>query len=56
MYYKKVLITVEKYVNAGVHTIKGNREPFRVKMTDVQKGLGLKKYARFSLKRKMWYV
>ena len=37
MYYKKVLITVEKYVNAGVHTIKGNRELFWVKMTDVQK-------------------
>ena len=40
MYYKMVLITVEKYANAGVHTIKRNRELFWIKMIDVQKGLG----------------
>ena len=38
-----VLITVQAYAKAGTHTIKvGNRELFWVKMTDVQKGLGLK--------------
>ena len=38
-----VVITVQVYVKAGVHTIKvGNRELFWVKMIDVQKLLGLK--------------
>ena len=38
-----VVITVQAYAKAGVHTIKvGNRELFWVKMIDVQKGLGLK--------------
>ena len=38
-----VVITVQAYAKAGVHTIKvENRELFRVKMNDVQKGVGLK--------------
>ena len=38
-----VAISVEAYANAGVHSIKvGNKKLFWVKMTDVQKGLGLK--------------
>ena len=38
-----VVITVQAYAKARVHTIKvGNRELFWVKMIDVQKGLGLK--------------
>ena len=38
-----VVITVQTYAKAEVHTIKvGNRELFWVKMIDVQKGLGLK--------------
>ena len=38
-----VVITVQAYAKAEVHTIKvGNRELFWVKMIDVQKGLGLK--------------
>ena len=48
MHYKMVVITVEKYANAGVHTITAdNKKLFWVKMIDVQKGLGLKN-ARFS--------
>ena len=40
MYYKMVVITVEKYANAGVHTITvENKELFWVKMIDVQNGL-----------------
>ena len=43
MYYKMVVITVEKYSNACVHTITvKNKKLFRVKMIDVQQGLGLK--------------
>ena len=43
MYYKTVVITVEKYANARVHTITvENKKLFWVKMIDVQKGLGLK--------------
>ena len=35
-----VVITVEKYANAGVHTITvENKELFWVKMIDVQNGL-----------------
>ena len=38
-----VVITVQNYTNAEVHTIKvGNRELFWVKMIDVQNGLGIK--------------
>ena len=38
-----VVITVQAYTEARVHTIKvGNRKLFWVKMIDVQKGLGLK--------------
>ena len=38
-----VVITVEKYANAGLPTIKvGNKKLFWVKMIDVHKGLGLK--------------
>ena len=38
-----VVITVENYANAGVHTITVKDEKlFWVKMIDVQKGLGLK--------------
>ena len=38
-----VVITVQAYAKAGVHTIKvGNRKLFSAKMIDVQKGLGLK--------------
>ena len=38
-----VFITVHAYTEARVHTIKvGSRELFWVKMSDVQKGLGLK--------------
>ena len=40
MYYKMVVITVEKYANAGVHTITvENKKLFGVKMFDVQNGL-----------------
>ena len=40
---KKIVITVEKYAIAGLHTITvENKKLFWVKMTDVQKGLGLK--------------
>ena len=43
MYCKMVAITVEKYANAGVHTITvENKKSFWVKMIDVQKELGLK--------------
>ena len=43
MYYKMVVITVEKYANAGVHTLTvKNKKLFWVKMIDVQKRLGLK--------------
>ena len=38
-----VVITVESYKNAGVHTITvGNRKLFWVKMIDVQNGLSIK--------------
>ena len=38
-----VVITVQAYAKAGVHTIKvGNTELFWLKMIDVQKVLGLK--------------
>ena len=38
-----VVITVQNYTNAEVHTMKvGNRELFWVKMIDVQNGLGIK--------------
>ena len=38
-----VVITVQAYVEARVHTIKvENKKLFGVKMIDVQKGLGLK--------------
>ena len=44
-----VFITVQAYVETRVHKIKvGNKKLFWVKMIDVQKELGLKKYARFS--------
>ena len=40
--YKTVVVTIQAYVKAGVHTIKvGNRELFWVKRINVQKGLGL---------------
>ena len=43
MYYKMVVITAEKYANAGVHTITvKNNKLFWVKIIDVQKGLVLK--------------
>ena len=45
------VITVQNYINAGVHTIiSGNRELFWVKMIDVQTGLGIK--SNFDLVRK----
>ena len=38
-----VVITVESYKNAGVHTITvGNRKLFGVKMINAQNGLGIK--------------
>ena len=38
-----VVITVQVYARAGVHTKKvGNRKLFWVKMIDLKKGLGLK--------------
>ena len=41
--YKMVVITVQKYTDAEVHTQKvGNRELFWVKMIDVQNKLGIK--------------
>ena len=41
--YKMVVITVQKYTDAEVHTKKvGNRELFWVKMIDVQNKLGIK--------------
>ena len=41
-----VVITVEGYENAEVHTIKvNNKKLFWVKMTDVQDGLGIKNIA-----------
>ena len=40
--YKMVVITVQNYANAKLHTIiVGNRQVFWIKMIDVQKGLGL---------------
>ena len=43
-----VVITVENYSNAGVHTITvKNKELFWVKMIDVQKGLGVKNIPQF---------
>ena len=43
-----VVITVEKYANAGAHTVTGkNKKLFWVEVIDVQKN-GFKKYARFS--------
>ena len=43
MYYKTVVITVETYKNAKVHTITvKNKILFWVKMMGVQKGLGIK--------------
>ena len=42
--YKMVVITIENFTNAKVHTIKvGNRELFWIRMIDIQNGLGLKK-------------
>ena len=44
-----VVITVQAYTKAGVHTIKvGNRELLLGKMIDVQKGLGLKNIPHLS--------
>ena len=41
--YKMVVITIQKYTDAEVHTITvGNRELFWVRMIDVQKELGIK--------------
>ena len=41
--YKMVVITVQGYINARVHTITvGNRELYWVKVIDVQNGLGIK--------------
>ena len=41
--YKMVVITVQNYTDAKVHTISiGNRKLFWVKMVDVQNGLGIK--------------
>ena len=41
--YKMVVIAVQKYTDAEVHTKKvGNRELFWVKMIDVQNKLGIK--------------
>ena len=37
-----VFITAESYKNAGVHVIKDTENYFRVKMKDIQNGLGLK--------------
>ena len=43
-----VVITVENYSNAGVHTITvKNKELFWVKMIDIQKGLGVKNIPQF---------
>ena len=42
MYYKMVVITIENYSNAGVNTITIKDEKlFWVKMSDVEKGLGI---------------
>ena len=47
-----VVITVEAYVNTGVHTIKvGEKKLFWLKMIDVQKGLGLKNSSHLVRKR-----
>ena len=52
---KMVVITVEKYANAGVHTITvENEKLFWVKMIYVQKGLGLKNMPDL-VKKNMWY-
>ena len=41
--YKMVVITVQNYTKAGVHTITvENRKSIWVKMIDVQNGLGIK--------------
>ena len=38
-----VVVTVQAYANAGIHTIKvRNKKLFWIKMCDVKKGLGLK--------------
>ena len=56
MYYKMVVITVEKYANSGVHTITvKNKKLFWVKMIDVQKGFGLKNMPDLVKKEKMCY-
>ena len=39
MYYKMVVITAEKYTNAGVHK---NKKSFWIKMINLYRGLGLK--------------
>ena len=51
MYYKMVVITVEKYTNAGVRTIiVKNKKLFWVKMIDVPKGFGFKNMADLVIK------
>ena len=45
-----VVITADNYANAGVHTITvKNEELFRVKMNDVEKGIGVKKISNLVL-------
>ena len=54
MYCKMVVVTVEKYANAEVHTIAvKNKKLFWVKMSDVVKGLGVKNIINGGDKRKL---
>ena len=51
MYYKMVVMTAEKYTNAGAHTITvKNKKLFWVKMIDVPKGFGFKNMADLVIK------
>ena len=57
MFYKMVVITVEKYVNSGVHTITiKNKNLFWVKMIEMQKGLGLKNMPNLIKKKYVVFV
>ena len=49
-----VVISAEFYKNAEVHTITAkNKELFWGEIIDVQNGLGIRKYVRFSQKKNM---
>ena len=47
-----MILNIENFVNVGVKTVQiKDVKHFWVKMSDVEKGLGLKKHVRFSKKR-----